>query len=294
MDKVKIFNDLYFCLSLEWEKLERYAKHPYLMPDRLLVVFVDNGTVCLNVNGEDYTIDSTHMLLLHSKQLVSVKWGAPNSIVSIIAFTVALQDVVFKQFDLSFFKLIHDRHLWELQPRTAKALRSFYDLFDFNYSYAQNTSSTEIASSLFTNFLQMFFHLVQPSLDIELGVGNRANGKILSGRFFILLNEHYKSEHSVAFYAGKLCISCKYLTQIIKQFSGRTPKEIIDRRLGMEAIFLLTKTSYNIQEVSIELGFPDQSYFGRFFKRLFGMSPLNYKLNPDMGLLDKLEMSPAN
>ena len=75
---------------------------------------------------------------------------------------------------------------------------------------------------------------------------------------------------------------------MVRSFSGRTPKDIIDRRLAVEALFLLTKTEKNIQEISNELGFPDQSYFGRFFKRVFGLSPLNYRMNPDFSLIERL------
>ena len=86
------------------------------------------------------------------------------------------------------------------------------------------------------------------------------------------------AEHEVQFYAGKLCISSKYLTQVSKGMIGRTPKQIIDETLMHEAMKLLDKNNSSIQDISVSLGFPDQSYFGRFFKRLKHMSPQQYRL----------------
>ena len=59
---------------------------------------------------------------------------------------------------------------------------------------------------------------------------------------------------------------------------GRTPKQIIDETLLQEAMKRLDKNDSSIQEISVGLGFPDQSYFGRFFKRMKQMSPQQYRL----------------
>jgi len=75
---------------------------------------------------------------------------------------------------------------------------------------------------------------------------------------------------------------------------GLTPKELIDRKLAIESMYLLGKNDMTIQEVSNALGFPDQSYFGRFFKRLLGISPLAYRKNPDLSLMSRLKSVEAS
>lgn len=96
--------------------------------------------------------------------------------------------------------------------------------------------------------------------------------------FTKLLSENYKQERSVAFYARSLCITPKYLTTIIKQVSGKSVSEWINALVILEAKTLLKNTSMSIQEIAYTLNFPNQSFFGSYFKRNTGMSPVQYRM----------------
>ena len=81
-------------------------------------------------------------------------------------------------------------------------------------------------------------------------------------RFLSLLTQHYKENRSVDFYADKLCISPKHLSSVIKQLSHKTAHEIISDVVIMAAKQLLKTTTLSIQEISEELNFANQSFFG--------------------------------
>lgn len=95
--------------------------------------------------------------------------------------------------------------------------------------------------------------------------------------FIDLVHEYHRSERSVAFYAEKLFISPKYLSLLIKEATGRSAAEIIDEYVVLEAKNLLRFSGKNIQQISYELNFPNQSSFGKYFKHLVGMSPSEYQ-----------------
>ena len=96
-------------------------------------------------------------------------------------------------------------------------------------------------------------------------------------RFLSLLTQHYKENRSVDFYADKLCISPKHLSSVIKQLSHKTAHEIISDVVIMAAKQLLKTTTLSIQEISEELNFANQSFFGKFFKQNTGQSPSSYR-----------------
>lgn len=87
----------------------------------------------------------------------------------------------------------------------------------------------------------------------------------------------HKKERRIDFYADKLQLSSKYLSQVIKNYSGKSAADWIDEYVVLEAKALLKSTNMTIQQISDELNFPSQSFFGKFFKRISGVSPKTYR-----------------
>lgn len=95
--------------------------------------------------------------------------------------------------------------------------------------------------------------------------------------FQSLLREHCKKQHDVKFYANKLCITTQYLSSILKEQSGKSASRWIQDALMIEAKGMLRTPRINVQQVANELNFPDQSTFGKFFKKHTGISPLTFR-----------------
>lgn len=99
----------------------------------------------------------------------------------------------------------------------------------------------------------------------------------LVARFFKLLLEHHKQEKTLQFYADKMCLTSKYLSTIIKQRTGRTAFAWINESLIASTKHMLKTTDMTVLQISEELNFPNPSFFGRFFKKHTGMTPLQYR-----------------
>lgn len=95
--------------------------------------------------------------------------------------------------------------------------------------------------------------------------------------FMILLGQNYKKERSVGFYAERMHLSPKYFTTLVKRTSGLTAAEWISRYVILEAKNLLKYSTMNVQEIAYSLNFPNQSFFGKYFKHHTGMTPSEYK-----------------
>ncbi len=81
----------------------------------------------------------------------------------------------------------------------------------------------------------------------------------------------------MGFYARELCITPKYLTTLIRRVSGKSVSEWIDIYVVLEAKALLRFSNRSVQEVAYALNFPNQSFFGSYFKRITGMSPSEFR-----------------
>lgn len=96
-------------------------------------------------------------------------------------------------------------------------------------------------------------------------------------RFIRLVHKHGSREREVTFYAKELCITPRYLSTIIRGVSDKTAKELIDEQVILEIKTLLQSTPLTLKEIAQQLKFPNESFFGRFFKRNVGMSPSEFR-----------------
>lgn len=95
--------------------------------------------------------------------------------------------------------------------------------------------------------------------------------------FMKSLYANYTTHREVNFYAAEQCLSPRYFSSIIKTKTGRTAQQWISMVLITEARNLLDDASNSVKDVAFQLGFPNQSFFGRYFKQYYGKSPSVYR-----------------
>lgn len=92
-----------------------------------------------------------------------------------------------------------------------------------------------------------------------------------------MVSENFKTQRDIGFYADRLCVTNKYLSTLLKQHTGMTALEWIERHVVLYAKSCLSSTTMSVQQISDELDFPSQSVFGKYFKRVEGLSPKAYR-----------------
>ena len=105
----------------------------------------------------------------------------------------------------------------------------------------------------------------------------RSNADVLSKKFLELAKENFRKERQLQFYADALCITPRYLSRVVKECTGSSAADWIERCVVLEARALLKSTNMTIQQISDVLNFPSQTFFGKYFKRRVGMSPKEYR-----------------
>lgn len=95
--------------------------------------------------------------------------------------------------------------------------------------------------------------------------------------FIELIDEHVKQEHEVIFYASQLHITAKYLNELCKLKGGHKAKEIITSFLISKIKQEMIMSGKSIKTIAYEYGFSDQSSMGKFFSKITGMSPSEFR-----------------
>ena len=143
--------------------------------------------------------------------------------------------------------------------------------------WQEEAVSSGIKMLLYTLFAQIKVSTEYTENIQEVMNQNRAEEYF--ARFMKLLSMYYKQERRVDFYASKLCVTPKYFSSVVKQVSGKSPVKWIDGVVMEEVQYLLKYSSISIKEIAYQLNFPNLSFFGKYFKRYTGVSPLRYRAN---------------
>ena len=160
-----------------------------------------------------------------------------------------------------------------LNNEMLETIRVYYDALYRVITREDNPSRLEVVRYL----ILAFFHLNRASMPKQKDSLQKQRKEELTESFLELVQKHFKQERSVWFYAEKLHITPKYLSTVVRQISGRTAGEWIDEYVVLEAKALLKSTNMTIQQISDELNFSSQSFFGKYFKRVVEISPKEYR-----------------
>lgn len=96
-------------------------------------------------------------------------------------------------------------------------------------------------------------------------------------QFIRLVSQNFKKERSVEWYSNEMCLTPKHLSEVVKAVSGRTAGQWITTMVIIEMKSLLQNSALSIKEITQEMNFPNQSFFGKYFKNVEGVSPTDFR-----------------
>ena len=95
--------------------------------------------------------------------------------------------------------------------------------------------------------------------------------------FIQLVSQHFKHERSVEWYSSEMCLTPKHLSEVVKAVSGKTAGQWITTMVMTETKTMLQNTTLSIKEIAKEMNFPNQSFLGKYFKNIEGVSPSDFR-----------------
>lgn len=149
-------------------------------------------------------------------------------------------------------------------------LRAIQQKYDSAHPYRTEILKNQISSLLYE---------IAPIYDQQrvISTVGQTRSQLLATEFRKLVTVHGSTQRSVKFYAGELSITPKYLTEIVKEATGKTAGESIEEIVILEAKVLLQNPALAVSQIADRLQFPDPSTFSKFFKKSTGLSPVAYK-----------------
>lgn len=162
-----------------------------------------------------------------------------------------------------------------LSDKGAMMTEKYFKLLIDIYEMSDEKLKLEIADNIFADTHKGISLIYKKKTDNENITSSKSEQ--LCKAFTQLVMQHYNDNRNVAWYAEKLGITHAHLCSIVKQSTGKTCADIISSMVIMDAKSQLKSTQQSIQAISDSLNFANMSFFGKYFKRHVGMSPLEYR-----------------
>jgi len=163
---------------------------------------------------------------------------------------------------------------FELSDESFQLYKSLIDKIDLEY----RSSSPFHLQIIKLLILQLLYEMNRTCEECLLNSARQVSRQYqLVLKFKKLVNDSFLQMKTVQEYADQLDISAKYLGKIVRQETGESALGIIHNRLNLEAKYLLTSSTASIKEIAYHLGFDTTSHFSRFFKKISGKNPSDWR-----------------
>ncbi|MDE6070261.1 MAG: AraC family transcriptional regulator [Alistipes sp.] len=261
----------------------------FLFPCRIDAFIVGIGTrgeTTISLNLNEYTLRENTLFMIAPQNIIQAHANGTLEGHMVVVSSQFLQRMNIDMKHLMPLMLQLSAHpSIDISARESEELCRFIALMEHEIEAPTSAFADRIVSNLFMATLYKIGTTVEHYLEAHPEPANRKPDRADNyfRRFLQELSRHYKTERSVGFYAQQLCITPKYLTTLVKQVSKKSVSEWIEIYVVLEAKTLLKYSNLSIQEIAYTLNFPNQSFFGSYFKRNTGMSPSQYKASAGSG-----------
>jgi AraC family transcriptional activator of pobA len=233
-----------------------------------------HGSARLKVNLETYDIGPQSLMLL--SPYVIKQWPFMSADMEALSIFFTKEFIAASgglNLDTFAFFERDARHVFELPAAQAANIAGLLQAIGEKYE-SPHAYRVEILRSL----IHILLHEVAPIYGAQhASTAIQTRSQLLAAEFKKLVNTHYATERSLAFYADKLCISPKHLAETVKEATGKRAVEWLAEAVVLEAYVLLQNPTLTIGQIADTLHFADQSTFGRFFRNNTGVSPASYR-----------------
>lgn len=249
------------------------VSYPHRHDDFYEILYLTKGNGSYTIDSKKYEIKPNSIFFVSPGQIHELDLSADIK-GYIFLFTSYFyhfnKSNPYKLFELPFFYNLNSQTP-PLFLEIAEKQENFSNLFKKAiYENLENLADCEEVIRAILDLILIECKRLYPA---ENEIDKTQKGKILVKRFKKLIEEKCIENLSIKQYAGLLQISPNYLSETVKATTGRTSTDLINDRMLLEIKQMLSHTDKIISEIAYQLNFADQSYFSKYFKKLAGVSP---------------------
>lgn len=235
-----------------------------------------SGHTTIMANLKPYTIHAQDLLIIAPNVIVEVGDASPDFDGHFLAISREFSEtVIFRNIPqlVNVAMFLQNNFVVSLNDKNAQQLLRYFDFIWSCTEMKENPFTKESVRYLLSSMALWLYGLIPTNTEVV----QKSRQDDIVERFLADANKYFCRERKVFYYARQQFITPKYLSMVVKQSTSKTVSQWINDFVMLEAKAQLKTSTKTIQEIAVELNFPNQSFFGKYFKKNEGISPSEYR-----------------
>lgn len=266
--------DDYFMLSDNIEDLPTFT-NPFMLNVSISIICL-NGSMKFQMGLKQYHAQAPCLVILPANEILTFQDVSADCKGVFLVLSNRLNGDIVSDIN-ERLQLSYSVYAQPVIPLNTEEVKCNLMHFQMLSNILRNPQHPHIKKIIQHQLLALYYQQHSDLVQIESPNKKDSKQEQLCTQFLRLVEKNYQRERLVGFYAEKLSLTPKYLSQQIKEHTGKSANDWIDEFVMLEAKALLRSSILSIQQISDKLNFPDQSSFGKYFKVHAGISPKEYR-----------------
>lgn len=249
-------------------------RNPYKL-GMVLAIICEDGCASGSINLKPYTLRKNGLMIVLTDHIVESHNISEDFKGTYIFMSSSFLASLNVGDGYKFYENIETDACFQLDNRMFNAVTSYINMSRTMINISDLNPNIRESLILLTrlSFLNLGWFIHQEAFSRSIPT----HQSVVMNRFISEVKTGYTEHRDVEYYANKMNMTAKYLTTIVKKASGKSALRWIEEYVILDAKTRLASTMNSIQQISYELNFPSQSFFYRYFRRVTGMSPSDYR-----------------
>jgi AraC-like DNA-binding protein len=242
----------------------------------IIIGLCTQGEIIYKLDTQEQVIKAGDILIVSERHVVDSYRHSPDMqglcmMMSLHFFHEIIQNI---QDVSSLFLFARSHPVMSLEQKEIDTFKAYFNVIKQRLGDKSNHFHKDLIRTL---LLAMFYDLSNIIYRVQNNDRPRSRAESIFLDFIRMVEKNCRTERRVGWYAQQLSMTPKYLTECVKQISQRTPNEWIENYVSLELRVQLKNSNKSIKEIANEMHFPDQSLMGKYFKKIVGLTPLQYR-----------------
>lgn len=243
----------------------------------LLLSLCTKGKAQFTVDTEPVDIEDGTVLLLNDGEIIDQMWFSYDFNCIGILLSEPYRQEMEKGIPWSTSLMIFARQhtSFRLLPTEVGSCNHYFQAISAKIQNSNHRFQRDLVGALITTFIIDLSEAIYRLQQVEAPKSTRSEE--LFNKFILLLDANFRTVRLVKWYADQLGVTQKYLSEVVKARSQRTPGKWIEAYTLREIRLLLKNSTLSIKQIAARLHFANQSFLGKYFRERVGMSPSEYR-----------------